>query len=433
MQMPSVFNSLGLSFLGAIRLNRSLLIFLLGCFVAMTLSDTIPRATAQTFKVLYKFAGGTSDGENPAGGLITDDAGNLYGTTEGGGTHSAGTIFLATTTGKEHLLYSLTLTEGIGPVSALARDKSGNLYGTAPFGGSLKCDGGVGCGTVFKLNPAGTLKVIHSFQDKADGAAPLARVVLDTPGNIYGTTPAGGIVTCQLGGSYSGCGVVFKFTPGGTESELYKFNRSNNGLSPWGGLTMDSEGTLYGTTQGGPGNSGCGTVFKINKNVETILHVFDCSGSEGYLPTAGVVLDSAGNIYGTTPVGGTRCGTQCGTVFKIDMSGLYTVLHNFTGKSDGGSPGGELLIDSGGNLYGTTAAGGNLKCSGGMGCGTVFRINANGVFKVLHAFSGGGSGSGPIGPIALDLKGNLYGITTLGGNLNCNKPDGCGTIFSITP
>ena len=320
-------------------------------------------------KVLYSFTGGT-DGGIPSAGLIQDAAGFLYGTTGAGGNADNGTVFRVDKTGKEKVLYMFTGgLDGDGPKGGLSRDAAGNLYGTTVGGGVSNW------GTVFKLDTTGKETVLYSFTGGTDGGSPLTNLVRDAAGNLFGTTSSGGIVNS----SCNGCGTVFKVDPNGTETVVYAFRGPPDGASPFAGLIRDAQGNFYGTTfSGGSGpcfsNSGCGTVFKLDKTgKETVLYSFT-GGSDGFNPVTRVLRDSSGNLYGTTFFGGGD-----GTVFKLDPSGTLTVLHNFSGGTDGGSPAGELLRDAAGNLYGTASSGGRLLCTGGdtFGCGVVFKIAPN--------------------------------------------------------
>jgi uncharacterized repeat protein (TIGR03803 family) len=315
--------------------------------------------------ILHRFGKGT-DGEYPYAGVVMDEKGNLYGTTQQGGAPNAGTVFKVTPSGKETILYSFKSngTGGEYPWAGVAIWK-GNLYGTTHGGGAY------GSGTVFKLTPteAGwTETILHSFGNGTDGAYPVAGLILDKKGNLYGMTPAGGAYVC---GS-EGCGTVFKLTPSGTETILYNFeNNGTDGNTPWAGLVMDAKGNLYGTTQEG-GVYGIGTVFKLTPSrSETILYSFGATGTDGFFPQAGLVLDTQGNLYGATPAGGAY---NLGTVFKLTPSGTETILHSFEDNgTDGYAPNGGLVRDNTGNLYGMTTGGGDGG-DNGKGKGTVYRV-----------------------------------------------------------
>lgn len=370
---------------------------------------------AQDFQVLYTFQGG-SDGAWPYAGLIADAAGNLYGTTSYGGSLTAcggtgcGTVFKLDPTGHETVLYSFAGgTDGASPEASLIRDAAGNLYGTTYGGGSNACLGG--CGTVFRLDSAGHETVLYSFSGGTDGASPLGGLIADTTGNFYGTTAFGGNPV----GSGLSLGVVFKLGVVGNETVLHRFNWAD-GAGPEGNLILDSAGNLYGTAASG-GAYGYGVVFKLDKaGNETMICSFP-GGPNGALPEAGVIRDAAGNFYGTTYMGG----TGSGIIFKLDPNGNETVLHTFTNNElDGRNPHGGLVRDAAGDLYGTTVG-------GGMGVeGVVFGLSASGKEKLLYEFGGGG-GNPYAGLLAYGRA--LYGATYSGGSGACTN--GCGQVFEI--
>jgi uncharacterized repeat protein (TIGR03803 family) len=361
-----------------------------------------PQAHGETLTVLYAFQSGT-DGDTPTGDLILDESGNLYGTTKYGGSLGYGTVFRLDPGGKESVLHSFTDSDGAYPYAGLVRDAAGNLYGTTFQGGP-----GYG-GTVFKLDPEGRMTALHNFagsdgyhpygvliRDRAgnlygttgyggtddsgvvfkldevgketllyqfhgstDGANPIAGVVRDREGNFFGTTSAGGRGACE-----GGCGTVFMLRKSGEETTMYRFLGSPDGAFPFAGVIRGQSGNFYGTTFDGgrPGcidnGPGCGTVFKVNvSGREDVLYRFQEAKGEG-LPDGGLVLDPAGNLYGTT----------LGTVFRIDTHGKRTILHHFSGGEDGGFLLGGLLLDAAGNLYGTAGGG------GAYGHGVVFKI-----------------------------------------------------------
>jgi uncharacterized repeat protein (TIGR03803 family) len=327
---------------------------------------------------------------------------------------------------KFKVLHTFHGTDGAGPDAQLVRDTTGNLYGTTGTGGSGKCQGG--CGTAFKMDKAGRLVWLHSFNG-ANGETPFPGLLRDAAGNLYGTTGYGGKVNNHV--CPTGCGVVFKLDNSGKETVLHKFN----GVEEWfpvGPLVEDRAGSLYGVVQN------FGSVFKLDKTgKESVLFSFGC-GSDGCDPAAGVILDAAGNSYGTTFDGG--IGTQCcGVVYRLDTSGVETVLHTFEGP-DGAGPTAPLLMDSAGNLYGTTKYGGNLQCRGGEGCGVAFELslNSNGTWAetVLYKFcSESNCIDGQLpgnGALVRDASGNLYGTTVEGGiHTSCSGGSGCGVIFKL--
>ena len=384
-------------------------------------------AEAQTFKVLHTFRGRAQGGEAYAG-LIRDAKGNLYGTTYLGGSkcyEGCGVVFKVGTTGKETVLYNFGLgRDGGGPYGTLVSDAAGNLYGTAEYGGrgSHKVCA-LGCGVVFKWDKeTGKETVLYSFKGTdGDGAYPDAGLVWDANGNLYGTT--------SEGGAYGG-GTVFKLDQSGKETVLYSFGAAQgDGNLPLAGLVLDANGNLYGTTsEGGIGGcnygGGCGTVFKVDKTGnETVLYSFT-GGTDGGFPVFGyLVRDAAGNLYGTTDSGGSSaCTNGCGVVFKVDESGNETVLYSFSGTGgDGANPDAGLVWDAAGNLYGTTFAG------GASGYGTVFMLDTTGTETVLHSFKVSDGGN-PYDGLVRDAKGNLYGTTSC-----CGRSGGQGTVFELTP
>jgi uncharacterized repeat protein (TIGR03803 family) len=367
-----------------------------------------PSAQAQTFTVLYSFTGG-ADGYAPFAGLIRDAAGNLYGTTIEGGGSNEGTVFKLDTTGAETVLHSFTGAplDGKYPNAGLVRDAVGNLYGTTYLGGTSDK------GTVFKVDTTGTETVLHSFAGgPTDGARPLAALVWDPAGNLYGTTGYGGAFRS---------GTVFKVDTIGTETVLYSFTGRVGGSTPYAALFRDAAGNFYGTTiSGGASNNcsgGCGTVFKLDTTgKETVLHGFRGGTADGANPYSSLIRDAAGNFYGTTFGGG---GSELGTVFKLDTTGKETVLHSFTGMPDGLGPYAGLLRDAAGNLYGTTNFG------GGSNMGTVFKLDTTGSEIVLHSFTGMPDGTFPYAGLLRDAAGNLYGTTSYGG------ASGFGTVFKL--
>lgn len=385
--------------------------------LAVVLAAT-PAATAQSFSLLYQFKAG-ADGSNPYANVILDGKGNLYGTTSLDGVYGYGTVFVVSPAGKESVLHSFTGTggDGAGPLAPLLRDSAGNLYGTTTYGGNFggAC-GAWGCGTVFKVDRTGKETVLYRFTG-SDGQYPEQGVVRDSAGNFYGTTLSGGSF---------GFGAVFKVDASGTETVLHSFNGDGtDGFQPFGGfLLRDSEGNLYGTTELG-GSMGVGTVFKLDPSGnETILHAFSFSGGDGIVPYGSLIRDTAGNLYGVTNEGGDfSCfgGSGCGVVFKLDASNNETILYTFTGSGgDGEIPGGGLVRDSAGNLYGTTNSGGNSYA------GTVFKLDTSNTETILHSFSVS-DGRFPDLGLVRDSKGNLYGTAQYGGAF------GGGVVFKVTP
>jgi len=402
-------------------------------FGFLTIAD--PLFAASTEQVLYSFCtlSNCTDGATPSASPIFDAAGNLYGTTLYGGAYGCGTVFqlapAANGTWTEAVLYSFCSggTDGAYPYASLIFDAAGNLYGTTEWGGAY------GCGTVFRLAPAAngtwTEAVLYSFGNGTDGQNPLAGLIFDAAGNLFGTTYGGGAYRV---------GTVFELAPGTngkwTEKVLHSFGK--DGFSPVASLIFDPAGHLYGTTSDG-GFYGWGTVFQLTsgargKWTEKVLHSFG-NGNDGHEPYAGLTLDAAGNLYGTTWAGGSGSCYYggCGTVFRLSpgKKGKWKeqVLHRFSANgTDGFQPYAGLILDAAGDLYGTTYLGGAYE-----DLGTAFRLalgtNGKWTEKVLHSFGRGTDGDGPWGSLIFDAAGNLYGTTQGGGAY------GRGTVFEVTP
>jgi len=346
-----------------------------------TVFELIPGSNGKwAEKVLYSFcsAGSCADGAQPSGGVTFDAAGNLYGTTELGGSYNAGTVFqLAPNNGKwiARVLHSFNPNDkdGNSPWAGLVVDRAGNLYGTTQIGGVFPCSPTSGCGTVFELIPNGgkwTYKVVFNFNG-TDGAFVLGGLTPHSSGSFYGITSGGGV---------NDAGVVFEVTPhmsSWTEKVLSSFDYQGGWLPQSVNPTFDATGNLYGTTYLG-GAYGGGTVFELLRKghewVYKVLHDFDTNTGDGTSPWAGLSLGENGTLYGTTAGGGA---SHSGTVFALTFDdGKWTekVLHSFSGK-DGSSPFSSLTLDQAGHLYGTTVLGGtNLSTCGGYGCGAVFEV-----------------------------------------------------------
>jgi uncharacterized repeat protein (TIGR03803 family) len=377
---------------------------------------TIPLLQAQTFTVLHSFQGDASeDGANPVAGLVEDGAGNFYGTTQNGGgfpgtSPGVGTIFELNASGTERVLLSFTnqhlFDDGRYPSASLIRDASGNLYGTTIIGATA-------CGNLFKMAPHGGLSILHNFSGSPDdGCGPTAALVRDCCGNVYGTTPTGGSDTSLCTG---GCGTVFRLDKNGDETVLRSF-AGWDGAYPNGPLLSAGAGIFYGTTSSLGLRNNYGTVFKIDSTGrETVLYRFT-GGADGANPVGSLVLDAAGNLYGTTQYGGdSSCLSGCGVVFKLSSNGEETVLHSLNVADDdvNPNPNSGLIQDAAGNFYGTTS-------------GSVFKLDTTDNFTVLHNFTGGADGAVPNG-VLLGTDGNLYGTANGGGQFDL------GTIFEITP
>jgi uncharacterized repeat protein (TIGR03803 family) len=345
---------------------------------AGTIFKLTPSGSTWTEKTLYKFKG-ASDGALPLGSLIMDSSGSLYGTTKLGGTHGVGTAFklsLSGSTWTKTILHNFGGTnDGQYPTGSLVFDSSGNLFGTTEGGGTHGNGQENTGGTAYKLAPSGstwTETVIHNFGSGTDGISPRANMIFDTAGNLYGTA--------FTGGSFNG-GIVFQLKPSGTswtEKIIHNFNpqfidQNTDGFQPVAGLIFDSAGNLFGTTSnGGFGNFGfgAGIVFELSPSgsswTETVLPGFTHTFYQPSFPYGGVVFDGAGNLYGTTIEGGFS-----GSIYKLTPSGgtwTQTILFNFGGTSGSNPAIGSMILDSSGNLYGATQAGGANKS------GVVFKL-----------------------------------------------------------
>lgn len=412
-----------------LKWNRSIpaaaLLLLVGAFLPFAVAqDAASGSVTAHFQTLYMFRGGR-DGIGP-NGVVLDGTGNLYGTTAAGGEPSCplngspgcGVVFRVNATGRETVLYRFSGDDPDqgGTFGSVILDAAGNLYGTTS-GLPLFA------GTVFTLEKSGRQTVLYSFKGGADGGTPEAGLIQDVAGNLYGTTVFGGAF---------GQGVVFKLDSVGIESVLHNFRGVGDGTNTLAPLILDATGNLYGTASGGGSfqgpcaGSGCGIVFKLAPNGKLkVLHTFT-GRSDGAGPV-GLIRNAAGSLFGTASsgadpdctVGGV---TGCGVVFKVDAKEKLTVLHTFTGGFDGGIPNTGLAQDAAGNLYGATAAG------GASGKGVVFKLDNAGKLTVLHAFTGGSDGGNP-DAVVLGSAGNLYGTTATGGPC---RDQGCGVVFKIT-
>ena len=436
-------------------------------------------------KVLYSFQGGTTDGVRPAGGVVFDAAGNLYGATgQGFGVcppGQCGSVFqLAPPIKKgdpwtETVLHAFTGNgngDGGSPASGLVIDSAGNLYGTTAYGGAGDCvllGTKVGCGIVYEVSPpqtkggAWTETVLYSFKGGKDGYLPIGNLTFDKAGNLYGATYYGGGYGSCNSPYYQYCGTIFKLstpkTKGGRwkEKVLYSFRgvtageQFGDGANPNGGLVLDNNGAIYGTTyfggnnqkgicEGGSGGTGCGVVFELTPPKDsggawTEKLLFRFSNEDGDQPAAGVVIGGDGNLYGTT-LDGLPIGS--GLIFQLKKplekgsSWTETVLHTFSDGEDGAGPRASLIFDSSGNIYGTTATATNRSAQG-----NVFRMRSAGnggswTFGVLYTFSGAPDGASPAASLIFDGKGNIYSTTELGGTgQRCQG--GCGTVFEVSP
>jgi len=429
-----------------------------------------PALASWNEQVLYSFQGGANDGFYPTGGVVFDKAGNLYGTTIGAGSGSCapdanecGLVYQLSPPAKKGGTWSETIIvqfkgeesqDASSPSGGLILDSAGNLYGVTAYGGTGNCvllGTKAGCGTVYELSPPQknggpwTETILYSFQGGNDGYFPLGDLTFDKAGDLYGATDFGGGKGNSCNPYYGGnCGTVFKLSPpkqkGGTWSEqvVFSFAGPKDGANPNGGLVLDNEGAIYGTTFAGGnsggecGTAGCGTVFELKPPTrrekdwtERQLHLFK-AGSDGARPYAGVIFDAKGNIYGTT----------VGTVFRLAPSSKksgewkQTILWQFNNNAYDSQGG--LVFDRAHNLYGTTY-------SGNAFSGTIFRVRPprqNGkpwAFSILYGFTGQPDGAQPDAGLVFGKAGTLYGTTFQGGSgTNCGFA-GCGTVFKVWP
>jgi hypothetical protein len=450
-----------------LNLPRVILRMLVFLFTVFYCASDACAANPQE-EILYRFQGAT-DGALPSG-IVADKHGNLYGTTNRGGLDSGlcqadegcGTVFQLKPPSEPGGVWTESVIYDFGPfahpLAGVILDAAGNLYGTAPYSGTS--DNGI----VFELKPPATAgdrwteNTLYSFAGGEDGSTPVAGLVFDSKGNLYGTTEFGGGGPCEIAQQGSGCGTVFELKPPTipdvpwSETVLYRFAPFND--YPMAGLILDSQGNLYGTTAGDQSAS-FGTVFKLTPPAsqagawnETTLYLFGSSPQDGITPYGGVIFDKLGNIYGTTNQGGNRgaeCRTGCGTVFELSPSDggwteniLYSFLGDTGGDTDGAYPYAGVIADEVGNLYGTTFYGGSQSgsCQQIGGCGTVFLLRPPSRGRawtevVLHRFVAGLDGQGPQANLTFGKR-FLLGTTTHGGG-TCAFPFTCGTIFQLLP
>jgi len=361
--------------------------------------------------VLHAFTGG-NDGSDPNSGLVADTHGSLYGSTFFGGASGQGTIYKLTRTSTgwvETVLHSFTGgADGGNPDNSLLLDKAGNIFGTTISGGS-------GSGVAFVLRPSSRgykEAILHTFVMRG----PSSGLLIDSQGNFFGETPGGG--TADQGSVFE----LSKTSSGWQYSTIYSFLGSNDGDQPFGGLILDSAGNLYGTTAAGGGPENIGCVFELQRTssgwTENVLYGFKDT-ADGANPVAAVVFDGVGNLYGTTSSGGdTACGGGfgCGIVFELSPSNngtwTKTTLHSFTDNPDGHAPMAGLVFDSAGNLYGTTINGGT------SGDGAIFKLTFQSgawVESVLYSFTNGNDGGFPDTPVIVNSTGIVFGTASFGG------------------
>jgi len=430
-----------------------------GSGTASTNVNSVQVTCVSSEQVLYSF-GQAPDGKYPSANLVFDKAGNLYGTTAQGGAFGYGTVFKLTENQgqwNETVLYSFCqqgqyCSDGAGPNSSLVIDAAGDLYGTTLGGGAYGDTGGgaLGDGVVFELSPqpggTWTETVLHSFGNGNDGIAPFAGLVFDKAGNLYGTTFRGGTSVPSV--CPDSCGTVFELSPGSnsqwTEKVIYIFCSQSDcadGASPASQLIFDSTGNLYGTTQSGGSvaQHTNGTVFELSPTQngqwsEVVLYAFQGGADDGEFPEGGLAQDANGNLYGATQFGysAPAGGANNGTVFKLTKGSqgqwTETLINGFCSQAncdDGSQPLAGVMLDQSGNVYGTTFMG------GAFDWGVVYKLTAQNIGfwpeSILYAFEGAGDGFNPHAGLILDNSGNLYGVAFQGG------ADGNGVVFKITP
>ena len=392
----------------------------IAAFAAMTLAPAQP-AQAQTYTVLHSFSG-APDGAFPSSPLTSDGAGNYYGTTQSGGAYDKGTIFKVDTSGRVTVAYSFTGgTDGAAPAGRLIfHCCNGAFYGVTTSGGDSTCQ----CGTIYQFDPGVNLPIWHVFTGRDNGYSPSGMVSINT--NFWGVASGGKGTACNGGP----CGVVFKFS--GDYSVKHRFTGGTDGGFP-GELSRDEAGDVEGNMYSATTYPSNGGLFKIDKLGRfTSLFTFP-GGAGGSLPGTPLLIDANDNIRGETAQGGdTSCASAgCGVVYEVDAAGNETVLHTFHTFRGGVAPEGGLLDDDGA-LYGTTNHGGYLNCA--PGCGVLFEISNTGQYSVLHFFRRT-DGALPDQKLTLDTNGAIYGVTSRGGTGTageCNT-DGCGVVFKYTP
>jgi hypothetical protein len=417
-----------------------------------------PLATAHRFSLLHSFTGPPDGGWPTIGRLVFDKAGNLYGATNLGGSGDCrlrgrragcGTIFELRPRRHggwtERIIYSFkSLADGAAPYSTLTLDSAGDIYGVTISGGNRGCLTSLeyhGCGTVFELVPhrgAWKKHLLHAFSGGSDGGHPSGGLILDE-GMLYGIARCGGgSYSCY--GSGAGAGVFFGLARSGThwtESVLCIFNQETGGY-PAGDLTAQGRNTIFGTT--------AASIYEMSRSSpsvqwrETTLYLFpEGDQSTGRSPTGGLALDGSGNLYGVTAQGGdySTCSQGCGVIFELSGSSgsswSETVLHTFSGGSDGASSSAGVAMNAAGTLFGTTLNGGDLNCNGGVGCGVVFSLTPRGTAStehVIHTFENGATdGAFPRSAVVLGSNGRTYGSTWYGGP---GSSFGNGTVYEIT-
>jgi len=406
-----------------IKGNRVLALTLLLFTIA-----AVANSHAQTLSVLYNFGTRAFDPAGPGwiGSIAQGRDGNLYSTTEGGGTTNNGTVFRLTPDGKLNVMYNFcsqpSCADGTTPEGGLTLGYDGNFYGTTTNGGTN--NGSIG--TLFRITPSKVYTVLHVFGSISnDGDFPISAPTQGVGDTMYGATPHGG----------GSCGVIYAITLHGAYSVLYSFSGiSPDGCNPEASPIVAADGNLYGTANIG-GTSNNGVVYRLTPSgKETTIYSFD--GIHGSEPWGPLVEGSDGNFYGTTLKGGT---SNAGVIFEVTPTGTETVLHNFNGTTDGGFVYAGLVQATDGNFYGVAQQGGNTSslCQGGPPsgtCGTLFQVTPTGAFSVIYDFDGTHGFSSLVAPFQ-HTNGLIYGDTSLGGTgKNCLGDRGmdlCGVFYQL--
>ncbi len=375
----------------------------------------VTHGQVESYKVLHRFVAAPL---NPISSLLQGTDGNFYGTSSRAGPFPWGGVFKLTPDGTVTTLHVFGYDDGSTPWAPLIQGRDGNFYGTTSDGGMNY----PGYGTVFKLTPDGTFTTLHVFTGGSGGSRPRAALIQAADGNLYGTTSG-------VESSPTDNGTVFKLTPDGTFTTLHVFSSGSGGASPRAPLIQARDGNFYGATHSGGSLAG-GTVFKLTPDgTFTTLYAFSW-GSDGAIPSGGLLEGPDGSFYGTTSYyvpssgggavitqsrglsGSSIPTTRFGTVFKLTPDGILTTLYAFTGEGDGAYPSAGVIRGSDGALYGTTTS-------------TVFKLTMDGTFTMLHSFTGDSDGSDPSGGLIQGTDGTLYGVTKQGG------PSGAGTMYML--
>ena len=413
----------------------------------------VPSPTIAAVSYLHVFGIDVTDGQQPNGPLVQASDGNFYGTTRAGGAYTCsnglgcGALFRVSSSGQESILKSFgsASSDGSWPEGPLIQGQDGALYGVTAFGGRF------GKGTIYKVSLAGAYSVLYSFgESTTDGFTPVGGLAQSSDGSIYGATSSGGLNSCFQVPQFPGegnCGTIFKLSPEGNFSTVYTFGATaSDGVQPNGSLLLASDGNLYGTTVNGGTNhcggggetNNCGTVFRLSlTGALTILHSFGPTVDDGIAPQGALIEASNGFLYGTTASGGGgTCGHSyaCGTVFRSSTAGALTTLYAFAtnGRVDGYYPTPFLVQASDGFLYGTTGSGGSTQSDL---AGTAFRLSLTGTKTTLFSFGPVNENPhNPVGGFVQGTDGALYGVLAYNGNYGAvGARSGAGAVFKLIP